>query len=86
MYRYKIVNDVQKEKKWLGGYAYNPNTKGILEHPGPHSEALLRKGRQIERDLEWNACDMKAEGGLLEVGEGPAKGGRDNRRQWEVYG
>lgn len=52
MYRYKIVNDAQKEKKWLGGYAYNPNINGILEHPGPHSEALLRKGRQIERDLE----------------------------------
>lgn len=27
---------------------------------------------------------MKAEGGLLEVGEGPAKRGRDNRRQWGV--
>lgn len=33
-----------------------------------------------------NTLDMKAEGGLLEVGEGPAKGGRDNRRQWGVYG
>lgn len=62
MYRYKIVKDVQKGK-WLGGYAYNPNTKGILEHPEPHSEALSRKGKQIKRGLEWNACDMKAEGG-----------------------
>ena len=51
MYRYKIVKDVQKGK-WLGGYACNPNTKGILEHPGPHSEALSRKGMQKERGLE----------------------------------
>ena len=49
----------RKEKR-LGGYACNPNTKGILEHPGPHSEALSRKATQIERGLEWNACDMKA--------------------------